>query len=308
VHRAYNSGVLATLYIYIVTASIYAIIISLYTLSSTYDSFVELSFPGHGDKDLPLNIQPLIKFKKSPSGYMVYLPSLADVEALPTTGDGNMREYLGEEISSSLGFIKWTETCYPFRCFLLEIDNEGIIPNLKTRKYSSFISNIGYTNGDRHSWQRYSNVSPIDCYVHVNEADHSVRLLPTEALKPSTVYAIVLLNGVPVVRSDYQSMKAPLLSYWRPGICEDMLIIFRTKKPRQFKIPNADGVVIDATAEPSAAVSTQEQEGEEGIIVSKAENGHDSEEKGKTGEENEPEKSSSSSSAENIAAAAGLVL
>ena len=204
----------------------------------TYESFIDVCFPNNGDKDLPLNIQPLIKFKKSPSGHMVYLPSLADIAALQTPGDGNMREYLGEEISSSLGFLKWTETSYPNRLFLLEIDRENVLSELKTIKYSSFTNNIGYTNGDRHSWQRYTRIYPIDCYVHVNESDNSARLLPTEPLKPSTVYAIVLLNGVPVVPSNYQSMSNPLFSYWRPGICEDMIVVFRTKKPRVFKVPS----------------------------------------------------------------------
>lgn len=208
---------------------------------STYESFIDLSIPAHGDKELPLNIQPLIKFKKSATGHMVYLPSLADISALPASGDGNMREYLGEEISSSLGFIKWTETSYPFRCFLLEIDNEEILPNLKSRIYSSFTNNVGYTNGDRHSWQRYTRARPVDAYVHVSEVDKSVRLLPTETLKPSTVYAIVLLNGVPVVSEDYLTMRKPLMSYWRPGICEDYLIIFRTKKPRMFEVPTIHG-------------------------------------------------------------------
>lgn len=211
----------------------------------TYDSFVDVCFPNNGDKDIPLNIQPLIKFKKSQSEHMVHLPSLADIAALQTQGDGNMREYLGEEISTSLGFTKWTETGYPNRLFLLEIDRESILPELKAIKYSSFTNNVGYTNGDRHSWQRYSRVYPIDCYVHVNEGDNSARLLPTEPLKPSTVYAIVLLNGVPVIPANYQSMSNPLFSYWRPGICEDMIVAFRTKKPRVFKVPTATAQTAD---------------------------------------------------------------
>ena len=205
----------------------------------TYESYIHVSFPSHGEKEIPINIQPLIKFKKNKSNYVIYLPSLSDISALETSGDGNMREYLGEEISSSLGFLKWSEKSYPFRMFLLELDNESVVSNIKSLMYSSFTTNPGYTNGDRHSWQRYSNLPPIDCYVHINEHENSVRLLPTEPLKPATVYGIVLLNGVPTVPADYASMQKPLFSYWRPGICEDTIIVFRTKKPRVFQAPSS---------------------------------------------------------------------
>jgi hypothetical protein len=235
----------------------------------TYDEFIDVTFPNHGEKEIPLNIQPLIKFKKNSSGQMIWLPSLVDINALSTPTDGNMREYLGEEVSTALGFVKWTETSYPQRMFLLEINNESVVHDLKSIKYSSFSTNLGYSNGDRHSWQRYTSVPPLDAYVHINEHDHTARLLPTDALKPATVYAVVLLNGVPTVSSDYSSMSQPLLSYWRPGLCEDYICIFRTKKPRVFKVPEKgpevggklDAETVAATAAPAADGEGGQEEG-----------------------------------------------
>jgi hypothetical protein len=193
----------------------------------TYDPFIIDTLPRNGDANIPLSIQPLIMFKKNRNGLSLFLPSLENIQNYGVASTGDMRSYLGEELSAGMGFTKWTEAEHSARALLLEVA-PAIMVKIEQVKYSWRSRGQLYAGGDVHSWQRYTRSQPVDAYVHVDEGAQTIRILPTSSLKPGTTYAVLLMNGVPTVQSDEAA--EPWFSFTRPGMLEDKLICFKTKE------------------------------------------------------------------------------
>lgn len=218
----------------------------------TYDQFIIDTLPRNGDANIPLSIQPLLMLKKNRKGLSLFFPSLENIHAYGVASTGDMRSYLGEELSASMGFVKWTEAEHAARVLLLEVKMD-ILVNIEQVKYSWRAKDQLYTGGDVHSWQRYTRSQPVDAYVHIDEPAQTVRLLPTGSLKPGTTYAVLLMNGVPTILPDEAA--EPWFSFTRPGMMEDKLIFFKTKEDETASLEEGSAISFDRHSSANGSVS-----------------------------------------------------
>ena len=137
-----------------------------------------------------------------------------------------MQDILGEEVAAEMGFVRWTMAEVRAGLLLLEIPSDLLL-RFDRIKYSWRAGKRYYAGGDRHSWQRYTNVPPIDATIMVDTSMLTARILPAEALKPNQMYAILLGNGVTTV--PIGGSVTPWYGYCRPGMLEDKIIVFKTK-------------------------------------------------------------------------------
>lgn len=194
-----------------------------------YDNFIESFEPTDGEQNVAVDIQPLFQFKENGNGLSLYISSFADRNSLPCDLDSaDMDVVLGPVKASEKGFVKWTDTIYPSRIFLLEMTNPHMQELSKKMRYNIFGINDGYAGADVHSWQRYTTKPPVPCYVHVDEAAMQVRLVPEESLQYGTTYCIVLQNGMPI--PPVGRVTASLFSFTGRGVCEDKIVTFRTAR------------------------------------------------------------------------------
>jgi hypothetical protein len=196
-----------------------------------YDSFIALTTPLNGEENISIDKQPTIYFRENDYGLSIYLPCLMNRDALRSdTSCGDMVEILGQEEAKRRGFIQWTDTIYNQYIFLLEITNPKLEKTIDEVRYNYFGINEGYHAGDRHSWQRYTDKLPIDCFAHVDEYENKIRLVPELRLTPGGTYCLLFQHGIPTPPAD--DLLSSLFTYTGKGICEDKLIFFRTQKSK----------------------------------------------------------------------------
>ena len=138
-----------------------------------------------------------------------------------------MESSLGAEEAARRGFVKWCDTELTHRVCLLQVTDPYMQKNIESKRYNFAGINAGYSGGDRYSWQRYTSKLPVDCFIHLDDIDNCIRLVPEEQLAPSTTYCIVLLHGIPTHPDD--ELDASLFSFSGQGISEDKVIFFKTQ-------------------------------------------------------------------------------
>lgn len=238
--KLYFNGTLITsnqvLYEYGVTAgSLLEIIenfdISLPSNEILYDNYIVTTSPLPGEDNVSIDKQPTIHFKDNGFGLSLYLQSFQNSNSFRSdVSEGNIDEILGKEEAIKRGFRKWTDTTFDRHIFLLEVTNPNLEKTIESIRYDYYGINQRYHLGDRHSWQRYTDKLPIDCFIHLDEYEQRIRLIPELRLKQSTTYCILLQHGIPTTPID--ELSSSLFSYTGKGICEDKVIIFRTQKSK----------------------------------------------------------------------------
>jgi hypothetical protein len=184
--------------------------------------------------------------------------ALVDFRAMPTCQPQDMVHNLGGNMREARrrGYVQWTEKDYPQRIFLLRLSGDAAsfgfndFSNIERLRYSAAgVLNNGYAGGDSRSWQRYTTEHPIPCNVTeetvyefhhpvcTESAEHAgtdeegeevsvVRVAPSVPLAPSSYYAVLLANGVPVVPTE--GSQGDILGFTCAGTTEDLLIVFKT--------------------------------------------------------------------------------
>lgn len=198
-----------------------------------YDPFIQSTTPVNHEEGVSVDKQPTIYFKENNYGLAIYLQCLINRDFLRSDIAGDMEKSLGHDEAVRRGFVKWTDTTFNRSIFLLEVTNPNLEKTIESVRYNYFGINQYYDGGDRHSWQRYSEKMPIECFLHIDDIDNKIRLVPELRLTPDTTYCIVLQNGVPTPPAD--ELLSSLFNYTGRGLCEDKVIFFRTHKTRAFR-------------------------------------------------------------------------
>jgi uncharacterized ubiquitin-like protein YukD len=200
----------------------------------SYENFIQLTTPLNGEENISVDKHPTIYFQDSDYGLGLYLPWYLNRDVLRSdASEGDMEQSLGFEEATRRGYIKWTDTIFNHSMFLLEVTDPSLEKNVDSRKYNCFGINGGYDSGDRHSWQRYTNKLPIDCFIHLDEYENKIRLVPELRLTAGATYCLLLQHGVPTPPADH--LLSSLFSFTSKGISEDKLIFFRTQKKKPMR-------------------------------------------------------------------------
>ena len=154
---------------------------------------------------------------------------------------GDMKQKLGNlRQAKSRGFKQWTTKKFQSRIHLLELTEKHhsvdiLIEKLEGIRYSNHGINDGYSDGDEHSWQRYTSIEPTECRITLideydifstlSDNESMITLKPYEPLKCNTTYLIYLGNSTPIVPPTYDALYS---SYNASHVCEDKLFIFTT--------------------------------------------------------------------------------
>jgi hypothetical protein len=179
---------------------------------------------------------PTIYFRESDYGLSLYLPWYLDREVMRSDSsqdDVDMEQALGTEEARRRGYVKWTDTIFKHSLFLLEVTDPSLERNIDSRRYNYSRVNEGYDSGDRHSWQRYTNKLPIDCFLHLDEYENKIRMVPELRLTAGATYCLLLQHGVPTPPTDH--LLSSLFSFTARGLSEDKLIFFRTQKKKPMR-------------------------------------------------------------------------
>lgn len=217
-----------------------------------YDNFIVYTEPISHGLNVSIHIEPTIIFHSNRNNLHINIDSLKNCYQYPSMSEGDMVKALGNRNNAiKKGFHQWTNNIYENRIFLILIDN---FINFKdkyerTRYFFNGV-NGGYSQGDQHSWQRYTNQLPIACGIEVNKSitysevseflnfhdvntdslslddDYeSITLIPYECLKRHSSYGILLSNNVPIIPCgcDYNWTNIAVKS-----IQEDVIIVFQT--------------------------------------------------------------------------------
>jgi hypothetical protein len=197
----------------------------------SYDSFIAVSTPLNGEENISIDKQPTIYFRENNHGLAIYLPCLINRDALRSDTSGDMVEMLGSvDEAKRRGFVQWTDKMYNQFIFLLEVTNPKLEKMIDEVRYNYGGINEGYDQGDRHSWQRYTEKLPIDCFVHLDELENKIRLVPELRLTPGGTYCLLFQHGIPTPPAE--DLLSSLFTYTGKGICEDKVIFFRTQKSK----------------------------------------------------------------------------
>lgn len=196
-----------------------------------YENYILSISPVPGEDNVSVDKQPTIYFKDNNYGLHLYLQSFHNRDALRSdTSEGNMEEILGKEEAIKRGFRKWTDNTYNRHIFLLEVTNPNLERTIESVRYDYYGINQHYHGGDRHSWQRYTDKLPIDCFIHLDEYEQRIRIIPELRLNQTTTYCILLQHGIPTLPID--ELSSSLFTFTGKGICEDKVIFFRTQKSK----------------------------------------------------------------------------
>ena len=216
-----------------------------------YENYLKSISPLPGEENVSIDKQPIIFFKESNYGLHLYLQSFdnrnairSEIETISSSFEGegeidneneiNMETILGFEEAKKRGYIKWTNQIYNRYIFLLEVTNANLERQIESIRYNYYGINKFYSQGDRHSWQRYTNKLPIECFIHIDEIEQRIRLIPELKLNQSTTYCILLQHGVPTLPID--ELSSSLFSFTGKGIYEDKLFFFRTQKSKIHRV------------------------------------------------------------------------
>jgi hypothetical protein len=203
----------------------YSSILSI-TEESCTKEYIKSTMPYDGEKMVGINIQPCVYFQSNSTHNMLYLSNIANSDALIECADGDMVKNLGLEEAKSRGFVKWCDKEFKQHIYLLEVTDGKLKPNIEQIRYNVSGINRGYNNGDRYSWQRYTNKLPIPCYIHVDETDNFIRIIPEEPLSLSTMYVLLISNSIP--NPPLELVESHIHQFTGIGTCDDFVIFFTT--------------------------------------------------------------------------------
>ena len=211
--------------------------------ATEYSEFLKFSYPDQNSVDFPINGEIVLKFGPSAvRNIQIFVPALVDKNALLTSYGGNMVRNLGGlKEAKKRGYVAWTDQTFSQRAFLLELPSDKKANSVTDRfrferiRYTSAGTlNMGYRDGDIHSWQRYTTQIPLLISLVDTEEDDSItgnlisilRMKPIEELKYNTCYAILLSNNVPTV--PLAGCVGDFTGFTDPGTTEDHIIAFKT--------------------------------------------------------------------------------
>lgn len=201
----------------------------------TYNEFITSHYPSHLSINIPIDSKFHISFKHNLSHHQINFPSFLDYQhTLQTIYSGNMESTtsLSPGMNQSMGFVKWVNHRYSQKIFLLIVD-EFLDTKLDRIRYDVHGVNVGYCEGDYHSWQRYTRQMPIECEITIPSMEsplpHIIEIKPCRSLLYDTPYALVLQNNIPTIPTNTHPIN---YDFMPSGIGEDKVIIFKTEKNR----------------------------------------------------------------------------
>ena len=211
--------------------------------ATLYSEFLRFSYPIQNSVDFPIGGEIVLKFGPSSLRRIeLFVPSLVDKSILQTSFGGDMVKNLGGlKEAKKRGYVAWTDEIFIQRAYLLEIpsirkrsETADHLRFERIRYSSSGTLNMGYRDGDMHSWQRYTTQIPVlASLLHTEEFDpitgntiSILRMRPMGGLKYNTCYAILLSNNVPTVPA--VGCVGDFTEFTDAGTTEDYLIEFKT--------------------------------------------------------------------------------
>jgi hypothetical protein len=181
--------------------------------------------PVDNSKGVNVSCQPCISFTEY-NGSALNLPSMIESSKNNSLNDGDIVKTLGIDEAQKNGFVKWYNEELKENIFLLEVTDPRLKQNIDMIKYKPiYINGKFYTGGDKYSWQRYTSKPPIPCFIHLDEMENCVKLIPENSLSLSTTYVICILNNIP---NPPLSLEASLFQYHGAGTCDDFVSFFTT--------------------------------------------------------------------------------
>ena len=211
--------------------------------ATVYSEFLRSSYPVKNSVDFSIDGEIVLNFGPSSlRGIELFVPALVDKNALQTSFRGDMVRNLGGlKEAKKRGYVAWTDEIFTQRAYLLEIPSirkgSEVTDHLRFERirYSTAGTlNMGYRDGDMHSWQRYTTKIPVlVSLLHTEEFDPITRdtisilsMRPMGGLKFNTCYAILLSNNVPTV--PVVGCVGDFTEFTDAGTTEDHLIEFKT--------------------------------------------------------------------------------
>ncbi len=160
--------------------------------------------------------------------------TLADsFNLVTTTTNTNTSPTTRSKATNSMLFSenkKWTNYAPETNILLLKVE-ETLSLHLHRILYSIEDVLAGRKEVDDDSWQRYTNVLPIDCNVIIDnnyrEYPLHVKLIPYQPLEYNTCYAVFLKCGVATIPSAMDAKWS--FEYLSDGIGWDKVIIYKTE-------------------------------------------------------------------------------
>ena len=130
----------------------------------------------------------------------------------------------------------WTMKFIPQRIVLLKLSeefsclkNDALQNHIDEVRYCCLTVNKSYYGGDHRSWQRYTDVLPLE--LKLETGDCCIKCTPLETLQPNTAYALVLLHTG--INSGF--------------MVEDYLYHFRTKPMQYVTLKSRPEILADPT-------------------------------------------------------------
>ena len=216
--------------------------------STEYSEFLRSSFPEQTSVDVPVDSEIILTFGPCPQrGIRVYTPALIDKNNLQSSYAGDMVHNLGSmKEAKKRGFTAWTEETFSQRVYLLQLPSNqngfaftDYFQLERIRYSSSGVLNMGYDEGDHHSWQRYTTQRPL--FTSIREIDEDdletgdiINILKIKCvgnLEYDTYYAILLSNNVPTVPD--AGCDGDFTCYLSSPTSEDHLIAFKTMSEKR---------------------------------------------------------------------------